>query len=704
MDEAGGEGEAGLRAGSPRSPRYAGKPRDRARPRAGGDGGPLPDPAVVLRGHRGGLPHGPHHVRRYATFADLRAYCERVASAVGLASIEIFGYDDPGTRDYAMRAGPRPPVTNILRDVAADAGRDRLYLPLEDLARFEVPEDALLAAARDPRVTRPPGLGLLLAFEADRARSHYAAAASALAERDRRSMLAAEIMSAIYRAVLEEWVRRGRPVGAPRGPARQAAQDPAGAAGDPADVLGPVKVAVVGGGFAGFAAAVALQERRHEVVLLERRGVLGERGRPPATRSPARTWTTGPTSCSGPTPRPSISSAGPGSSDLVVFEDNLKLEWADEKGTTALDCPPLGAPLHLLAGLLGLRVPLSVKLQAVRMGLTVRFGRRPVGLTLAEYFRRCGQGEAAGRLLWDPLALAVLNEPVERAAAVLFHRLYQEAFLRDNRASRLAFLRRGWGVLAERLARYLEGRGGTVRRGARVEAILVEGARATGVRYARRAETREEVAEGRPPEARVEAADAVVSAVPAHALGGLLPEEWRTREPFAALERFSSSPIVSVEIWLDRVVVDRPMLGLRDSEVEWVFDKGRLHGREGAPQHLAFVVSAAYRSAPKPNAELVAATGALGRHFPAMAAASVQRALVLREPLATFASSPELEALRPEPDTPIPGLFLAGDWTNTGLPATIEGAVRSGQRAAQHSWTKPPPSPTCPWPKKVRDS
>jgi len=98
------------------------------------------------------------------------------------------------------------------------------------------------------------------------------------------------------------------------------------------------------------------------------------------------------------------------------------------------------------------------------------------------------------------------------------------------------------------------------------------------------------------------------------------------------------------------------------------------------------VVSAAYRSVPRPNAELVAAaTGVLGRCFPAMATTNVQRALVLREPLATFASSPELEALRPEPDTPIPGLFLAGDWTNTGLPATIEGAVRSGQRAARHA-------------------
>jgi hypothetical protein len=124
------------------------------------------------------------------------------------------------------------------------------------------------------------------------------------------------------------------------------------------------------------------------------------------------------------------------------------------------------------------------------------------------------------------------------------------------------------------------------------------------------------------------------------------------------------------------------MLGLRDSEVEWVFDKGRLHGREGAPQHLAFVVSAAYRSVPRPNAELVAAAGALRATFQRWPATVLARSSCAS--LATFVG-PELEALRPEPDTPIAGLFLAGDWTNTGLPATIEGAVRSGQRAAQHA-------------------
>jgi 15-cis-phytoene synthase len=154
--------------------------------------------------------------RRYATFAELRVYCERVASAVGLASIEIFGYDDPGTRDYAIELGLALQLTNILRDIAQDAARDRIYLPLEDLERFGVSAAELLAAVDDPRASRSPGLRDLLAFEAERARSHYAAAARALPARDRHAMRAAEIMGAVYRAVLEEWARRGHPVAGPR--------------------------------------------------------------------------------------------------------------------------------------------------------------------------------------------------------------------------------------------------------------------------------------------------------------------------------------------------------------------------------------------------------------------------------------------------------------------------------------------------------
>jgi phytoene synthase len=150
--------------------------------------------------------------RRYETFADLRAYCEKVASAVGLASIEIFGYQSPRTREYAVELGVALQLTNILRDIAADGARGRLYLPLEDLARFGVGE-AELVDGTSP--TRRPELTALLRFEAQRAREHYARAEAVLPGEDRRAMASAELMAAVYRTLLEDLVRRSFPSGPP---------------------------------------------------------------------------------------------------------------------------------------------------------------------------------------------------------------------------------------------------------------------------------------------------------------------------------------------------------------------------------------------------------------------------------------------------------------------------------------------------------
>jgi len=139
---------------------------------------------------------------RYDTFADLRLYCHRVAGAVGLLSARIFGYTNPATLVYADGLGIALQLTNIVRDVAEDARRNRIYLPLEDLARFGVAEDDLIGR-RDGEAVRA-----LVTFEIDRAEQHYADALAALPPEDRRAQRTGLIMAAIYRTLLGE-IRAG---------------------------------------------------------------------------------------------------------------------------------------------------------------------------------------------------------------------------------------------------------------------------------------------------------------------------------------------------------------------------------------------------------------------------------------------------------------------------------------------------------------
>jgi phytoene synthase len=216
VDEPGGEGEAGLDRWLEEVRRcYRGAPETELGRELAAALAEFPIPRSsfedIVEGCRMDLT-----TPRYATFEDLRRYCRRVASAVGLASIEIFGYRDPNTRAYAEELGLALQLTNILRDVAADAARGRLYLPLEELERFGVSESEVLEAASGPRAQRRPALDALLAFQADRARERYARARAVLPAEDRRSMLPAEIMGAVYRAILDEIVRRGYPIGGPR--------------------------------------------------------------------------------------------------------------------------------------------------------------------------------------------------------------------------------------------------------------------------------------------------------------------------------------------------------------------------------------------------------------------------------------------------------------------------------------------------------
>jgi 15-cis-phytoene synthase len=140
---------------------------------------------------------------RYLDFAALEQYCHRVAGVVGLMSAEIFGYENPETRNYARDLGIAFQLTNILRDVGEDARRGRIYLPQQDLARFDVAPSLVINRTGGDSFRR------LMAFEADRARTWYAQALAKLDPRDRRAQRTGLIMAAIYRTLLDEIERDG---------------------------------------------------------------------------------------------------------------------------------------------------------------------------------------------------------------------------------------------------------------------------------------------------------------------------------------------------------------------------------------------------------------------------------------------------------------------------------------------------------------
>jgi phytoene synthase len=153
---------------------------------------------------------------RYATFAELELYCWRVASAVGLASIEVFGYTNPAAREYAVDVGLALQLTNILRDISEDAERGRIYLPAEDLETFGVPLQDLLRGVYNRRFCA------LMQFESERARGYYRSAAAKLPREDAASLRPAEVMRRTYEAVLDRIVEEryfvfGRRLGLSRG-------------------------------------------------------------------------------------------------------------------------------------------------------------------------------------------------------------------------------------------------------------------------------------------------------------------------------------------------------------------------------------------------------------------------------------------------------------------------------------------------------
>ena len=437
---------------------------------------------------------------------------------------------------------------------------------------------------------------------------------------------------------------------------------------------------VIGGGLAGLATACALVDQGVPVTLLEKRPFLGGR---------AYSFTdaeTGQEVDNGQHVYLGCCTAYTGFlKQLGVFERTtlqrrLRIPVVDRAGKVGVfsAAPLLPAPLHLLPSFLtfphlGLRDKLRASSAMLSIHRTNREKHRDAleAQTFREWLESHGQSERSLTVLWDLITLPVLNDSVNDVSAYMGIMAFQDGLLRGRHSANIGYSRVGLTELISDAAKaYITRGAGQVLSSHTATRIMIEDGVVVGVETG----------------AEVISADAVISAVPWDALPTLLPPELAGDPFFAPSNELEWSPIVGIHVWYDRPVMEEEFLATLDSPIQWVFNKTRIQGLSGQSQYLCVSISGAWECAPMTKEALRAIfLKELARLFPEAASATVEQFIVVKQLAATFRCTPGAQAHRLPQRTPVDNLVLAGDWTQTGWPATMESAVRSGLLAADEA-------------------
>ena len=426
-------------------------------------------------------------------------------------------------------------------------------------------------------------------------------------------------------------------------------------------------VAVIGGGLSGLSASCALAESGLKVTLFERRPYLG--GRASSYQHPA----TGEIidncqhvlfgSCT----------------NLIEFYRRIgvddKIRWSEEMtfiepgGRKSVLRPSfLPAPMHTAPSFWSLPfLDFGDKFAISRaMALLIPFVVKDNGGSFLKWLQKYGQTERAIARFWNPILVSALSEDLDRISVSAAAQVVRES-MKSVEAGRMGIPMIPLTDLYAAAERYIAERAGEVRLRCGVRSIQPEGGAvvlhlADGARQF----------------------DSVILAVPYFALAPLLPEEETSRRLRDQIAHFESSSITGIHLWFDRNITDLPHAVLLDRTIQWMFHKSQLQERDSQGSYIELVVSSSKGLIEKSRQEILdLALSEVREFFPEARSANLVKSTVIKEVNATYSPRPGIDAFRPAHVTGWPGVFLAGDWTATGWPATMEGASRSGYGAAE---------------------
>ena len=431
-------------------------------------------------------------------------------------------------------------------------------------------------------------------------------------------------------------------------------------------------VIVVGAGVAGLAAAVALADAGAAVTLLERRPYIG--GRAYSYDHPALEETIDSqhvvVGCC--TNILDLCNQA-GMADTICWYDELT--FLEPGGRRSLLRPgSLPAPAH--QGISFLRAPmLTLRDKAAIAAGLARFLRGyPADDTesFASWLKRTGQTDRAIRHFWEPVVVGALNDTFDRCSVKYAGKVFHESFLRSASAGRLGIPAAPLSEFFSPIADLARRKGVAVKLKAGIESIK----QISGNRW--------QVQAG----GETYAASSVVLATDFRQTKSLLAALNPSTNPEASLntdlDKFTVAPITTIHLWYDRDVVGIDHAVLLDTRIQWMFAKSRIRRwpvERGS--YLELVISASWPELERGREEILSsAIREFELFFPAAKTAKLIKTGVLKEARATFSVTPGLDRFRPKQATEWPGLYLAGDWTATEWPSTMEGAVRSGRLAA----------------------